>query len=311
MSYAFHRALVLAASVHGAALLVVTVRPTPPAPAPRLAEAPIELSIEALTPAPSPPSPLTEARDQETPPAAAATGPQVAPRAERQVRRDEPEPGPALALSASVAPPSSAAPLPWAAGSADAEERGRKAVAGLFAGGTWIGGLAPDVAPTTGEAPRREPGIDPDKAGKLLRESMGRADQARGLGFGGPVASAARQASLSRLAPIEGAATFEVLTGPDGRVTSVILRGSRGGDWGPVVSELRALLAGQRLRVPEGAPGVAVAVRVEAKRQLPSGKAPEASSVELEGLGGKFDLADLSGKVSRIVSARVVDERRL
>ncbi|MCU0654041.1 MAG: hypothetical protein MUF64_01715 [Polyangiaceae bacterium] len=309
MSYAFHRALVLAASVHGAALLVVTVRPTPSLPAPPPAEAPIELSIEALTPpAPSPPS-APEARDPETPPAAAAIGPQAAPRAERQVRRDEPEPGPALI--ASVAPPSSAAPLPWAAGSADAEERGRKAVAGLFAGGTWIGGLAPDAAPTTGEAPRRENRIDPDQAGKLLRESMGRADQARGLGFGGPVASAARQASLSRLAPIEGAATFEVLTGPDGRVTSVILRGSRGGDWGPVVSELRALLAGQRLRVPEGAPGVAVAVRVEAKRQLPSGKAPEASSVELEGLGGKFDLADLSGKVSRIVSARVVDERRL
>jgi hypothetical protein len=78
-----------------------------------------------------------------------------------------------------------------------------------------------------------------------------------------------------------------------------------------VVGALRALLAGKRLRVPAGAAGVAVAVRVEARRQLPSGRSPDASAVAVKGLGGEFDVADLSGQVSRIVSARIVHERRL
>lgn len=212
--------------------------------------------------------------------------------------------------SGATALPASSVALPWASGEGtdDREERGKRALAGLFGGRAWIAG---EAAEAPASAPRREPRVDPDQGGKLLRESMDRADQARGLGFGGVVASAAHQACLTRSAPVEGAATFEVQAGPDGVVTSVSVRGTRGGDWTSVVGALRALLAGKRLRVPTGAAGVAVAVRVEARRQLPSGRSPDASAVEVKGLGGSFDLADLSGQVSRIVSARIVHERRL
>jgi hypothetical protein len=200
--------------------------------------------------------------------------------------------------------------LPWAGGEGtdDREERGKRALAGLFGGRAWIAG---EAAEAPAAAPRREPRVDPDQGGKLLRESLDRADQAKGLGFGGVVASAAHQACLTRSAPVEGAATFEVQAGPDGVVTSVSVRGTRGGDWSSVVGALRALLAGKRLRVPAGGGGGGGAVRVEARRQLPSGRSPDASAVAVKGLGGEFDVADLSGQVSRIVSARIVHERRL
>jgi hypothetical protein len=148
---------------------------------------------------------------------------------------------------------------------------------------------------------------DPDKAGKLLREMLDTADKNKGLGFGGPVVSAARAAALSVEAPPEGAATFEVLTDADGIVTSVRMTDGQPG-WSRAAASLTASLRGQKLRIPAGSAGVVVVVRVEARMQLPSGQT--SGLPKFGGPGVQFDLADVAAKPSRVVSSRIVSERR-
>lgn len=303
-------ATLIAVGLHGAALSLLPASPSVPV-VPREEPAPLELVLEIEEP-PQPPSAVVPDLSPQ-PEASPARG-----RLARLVPLPAPVVPPASPEAVAVPLPSVSVAAPFGAppAASGADSRGQQAIAGLFRGGVWLPGVNPGAEASGGSsAPRREPGIDPDLGGKLLRESMDRTNQARGLGFGGPVASAAHQACLSKNAPTEGAATFDVLTGPDGAVISVSVRGTRGGDWSSVAEVLRSILAGKRLQVPPGAAGVAVAVRVEAKLQLPSGKSPNDPAVQAEirglGVSGTFDLADLSGKVSRIVSARITNERRL
>lgn len=133
-------------------------------------------------------------------------------------------------------------------------------------------------------------------------------DQERGLGRGGVVATLARSAALGA-GPEEGEATFLVMADRDGRVTSVSLSEDRGG-WSAVTRALERSLAGKRLRVPPGANGLSVAVRVQAKVQLPSGSSPK-RPVRGAGAGAEFDVADIGATPTRVVSARVTSERVL
>lgn len=326
-------AVLAAVALHGALLVTASAWALRRAPLASLTSTPaavdaIELSIESIESIepvearsePAPPTTAEPAPDDGSPsrPLVASNARQVRPGATTALP-DETTPTPpggAAGAGPGEAPPGHVV-SPFASGEAP-DERGRRAIAGLMSGSSWL--LNPEApgAPAVGSSralpgPRSE---DPDRGGKLLRESLDRANQDKGLGFGGPVASAAHQASLSAKAPVQGAVTFEVLTDAAGTVTAVSLRGASGGDWSSVAGVLRSLLSRQKLRVPTGSSGVAVAVRVEAKQQLPSGRAPTERGAKITGVGplslsGQFDLADLSSKVTRVVSARVVSERRL
>ncbi len=141
-----------------------------------------------------------------------------------------------------------------------------------------------------------------------LGQALEARDQERGLGRGGVVATLARGAAIGA-GPQEGEATFLVIADRDGRVTSVSLTEDRGG-WTAVTRALERSLAGKRLRVPPGANGLSVAVRVKAKVQLPSGADPR-HPVRGSGAGAEFDVADIGATPSRVISARVTSERVL
>lgn len=323
----FSKALLAATVLHGAlfgALSARAQRPAAEALTPVALDA-IELSIEVDVSAPServaspeaqPDSPPADA----APPAAAAVDPGRL--TDRLHASQLPPPTAPTGTEVAPAPVASAALSPFAPspfGDAPGEapgDRGRQAVAGLMrGGGSWLlapgSGAAPAPVEATGRGPRRDD--DPDKGGRLLRESLDRANAARGLGFGGPVVGAAQTAVHAPGAPSQGKASFEVVTDATGAIVSITPRGAAtGGDWGPVLAALRAQLAGRKLRVPEGANGVAVVVQVEAKQQMPSGKGEGSGPVHMTGpVSGEFDVADIGAKVARVVSARIVNERRL
>jgi hypothetical protein len=212
---------------------------------------------------------------------------------------------------ASVTPPAASVEVvasPFASGEPEesAEQRRQRAMAALQRGPGWI----PPVGGEGGDAPLPGPRVavqDPERAAKLVRELIETADKNKGLGFGGPVVSAARTAALSVDAPSEGAATFEVLTDADGVVTSVRMTDGQPG-WSRAAASLISALRGQKLRIPSGTSGVAVIVRVEARMQLPSGQS--SSTPKFGGGGLQFDVADVAAKPSRVVSSRLLSERR-
>lgn len=205
-------------------------------------------------------------------------------------------------IATAPAPASSAAMPP---GDDDREARGRAAVASLFAGKLSPGPMAP-AAPESSVAPAL-PEVSKDRAGEVVRDLLDAHDSAIGVGFGGPVATAAHQASLSSSAPQTGDATLEAIADRSGAVIDVhVVSGMPSPNaWASVASATLAGLRSQRLRV--GGRGASVVVKVEAKVRLPSGAN---SGLERKGAGAQFDLADIGAVKLRVVSARVISERR-
>lgn len=141
----------------------------------------------------------------------------------------------------------------------------------------------------------------PVDAAKIFRDAADKRDLALGVGFGGPVAAAARSALSSPSAPVGGSGRYEVRTNAVGQIVAVR---ALSGDvaWQAFAASLQAALAGRTLRVPEGARGVVVVVALEARQQEVAG----ARSNVL-----RFDVANLAAGPSRVVSARVESERTL
>jgi hypothetical protein len=96
-----------------------------------------------------------------------------------------------------------------------------------------------------------------------LRAGLRASDSRRGPGRSGPVVSEARAVALA-VGPARGNAWFDVRADADGQVSSVTLVrfGSDGAAWQRVGQQLQSRLARHRLRVPEGAHGLRVAIRV-------------------------------------------------
>ncbi len=143
-----------------------------------------------------------------------------------------------------------------------------------------------------------------------LKAGLDAKDTEAGTGYGGPVASAAHGAAQGSLAPEAGFATFDVQTDAAGTITGVKLvdfNADKAG-WEYVASGMRKTLSTQKLRVPTGANGVYVRVRVEASMKLPSGAK---KGVQVQGLGFGFDVADIGQQPKRVVSARVLSEQRI
>jgi hypothetical protein len=154
-----------------------------------------------------------------------------------------------------------------------------------------------------------------------LVEGLRQLDDDLGLGSGGPVVSAAHAVPVEALVSIDGAGTFDVLTDPSGRVVSVRVADVTSDDpeWQKVARALLAQLAGHTLRVPRGANGVAVRMRVEVIARMPSGAkaghsvTPYAGGGEGPGAYGglRGDLSDIGASPVRTVHARITASRAL
>lgn len=146
-----------------------------------------------------------------------------------------------------------------------------------------------------------------------LKSALDAKDTEVGSGFGGPVVSAAHAAANPSGAM--GWATFDVSTDALGTVTMVRVVDFGGGDsksWQSVAKGIHATLGATHLRVPPGAAGVAVRIRVDAAMKYPSGATtPITPMIGAGTVGGSFDLADIGQPKRRIVQVRIVAEQRI
>lgn len=209
----------------------------------------------------------------------------------------------------------------------------------------------PDVAgplttpSETQSKPRVDHGIDLGLSGELFRPRPG---DERSLGEARPDATAitrrlndslaandgvergrargnvlisALSASVRQAGPAEqGSAIIRVTFNASGELSGVELLKGGVNDWAAAIQSFRARARGKRLQLPRGAAGLRVTYDVRSKLQLPSGAAADSGPIRLERpslmpngltLRGDFDPTDLSGKTSRVVSARVVAEEVL
>jgi hypothetical protein len=142
-----------------------------------------------------------------------------------------------------------------------------------------------------------------------IKGTLDAKDQVIDGGYGGPVVSAAHAAASGIHAPQVGYATFDIETDGKGLVTTVKLV-DYGGDlgWQHVQKELQTNLETQRLKVPAGANGVHVRVRVDADMRLPSGAKQK---ITPQGLGFGFDVSDIGAVKHRVVAVKLVEQHRL
>ena len=115
-----------------------------------------------------------------------------------------------------------------------------------------------------------------------LAEGLDAHDVAVGLGRGGPVITALENAAAGDAAPFEGAATFDFAIRSDGHVSMSVLDATSSlEDWSRVGEATRKALDPKMVRVPPGARGWHVVVRVEAKVQYPNGLDPKLLGTKL------------------------------
>lgn len=145
-----------------------------------------------------------------------------------------------------------------------------------------------------------------------LKGALDAKDTENGTGFGGPVVSAAHAAAGG--SSVLGWATFDVSTDSLGTVTRVKLV-DWGGDekqWQGVAKDLDAAMGGKKLKVPTGAGGVSVRLKVSAAMKLPSGASkPLTPFVGAGTVGAEFDVADIGQKPKRMVAVQIVAESRI
>lgn len=144
-------------------------------------------------------------------------------------------------------------------------------------------------------------------------------DARRGYGRGnifiGALSSAVRVAG-----PPVGEAVISASFNAMGELNGLTLVQGTVGDWSRAIQAFRTQAKQKRVPMPSGAKGLRITFRVAAKIQKPSGKEIDVSSLNLKRpslaangltLRGDFDLADLSGKSTQSVSARVLSEEVL
>jgi hypothetical protein len=250
---------------HAALLALVTLAPAPPA-AVRVAEPPLETSIDIeLTPEPVPSSPVPEQSSVAVAfPTSLAVG-RVASHVpdERQAPSDD--------TSAAVAPtPSFERPLDLRAPqtlSADAVGLGGRNV---FLGALPDGTSAP--APHDTPPANVAPGVQ-----QSLRDALHEHDHGIGLDIGGPVVAIVEDLTRPSSTPLNSRAVFEVTADASGNVTAVSLADASQGraEWERVATSLREALRTRKLHVPAGTGGVAITLEVASRWQLPSGHDPD------------------------------------
>jgi len=109
-----------------------------------------------------------------------------------------------------------------------------------------------------------------------LAEALTARDVDLGLGQGGQVLSAFEARARTMDVAVEGWAVFDVGIDSSGRVSVAVTDASSARDaWERVARTAVADVDAKRIRIPRGARGWRIAVRVEAKEQYPDGERPK------------------------------------
>jgi len=109
-----------------------------------------------------------------------------------------------------------------------------------------------------------------------LAEALTARDVDLGLGQGGQVLSAFEARARTMDVAVEGWAVFDVGIDSSGRVSVAVTDASTSRDaWERVARTAVADVDARRIRIPRGARGWRIAVRIEAKEQYPDGERPK------------------------------------
>ncbi len=109
-----------------------------------------------------------------------------------------------------------------------------------------------------------------------LSEALTARDVDLGLGQGGQVLSAFEARARTMDVAVEGWAVFDVGVDSSGRVSVAVTDASTARDaWERVARTAVADVDAKRIRIPRGARGWRIAVRIEAKEQYPDGERPK------------------------------------
>ncbi|MGH7280180.1 MAG: hypothetical protein ACRELY_01535, partial [Polyangiaceae bacterium] len=127
-------------------------------------------------------------------------------------------------------------------------------------------------------------GTKPSPGGVV--EGLDAADAARGFGRGGPVVQAVEEVSRDPTAPPEGVAMFDIAIEKNGKISvSVSESTANREDWQRLTTDIARAVQKKAIRMPEGANGLRVGVRVEAKIRFPDGRDPKKSGAYASGTG--------------------------
>lgn len=117
-------------------------------------------------------------------------------------------------------------------------------------------------------------------------EGLDAADVARGFGRGGPVVQAVEEVAHDPTAPPEGIAMFDIAIEKNGKISvSVSESTANREDWQRLTADIARAVQKKAIRMPEGANGLRVGVRVEAKIRFPDGRDPKKSGAYASGTG--------------------------
>ncbi|MEO6419858.1 MAG: hypothetical protein ABIP39_10650 [Polyangiaceae bacterium] len=180
--------------------------------------------------------------------------------------------------------------------------------------------------PSESESPGAAPAPASSTGG--LIESLDAQDVARGFGRGGPARTAAEMAT--RDAAVMGSAIFAVKIDVQLNVTVELANVSSDyPGWARVAEDIKRTIVAKNVRMPHGAKGLRISVRVEAKDQYPDGRNPKSvggyagaggvgysgkvcsAGIVGIGIGGGCSPENIGAPAVRIVSARIVAESRL
>jgi hypothetical protein len=133
--------------------------------------------------------------------------------------------------------------------------------------------LSPDLVAPSGPRGTESPAPRRRSTTGGVAEALAEHDVAIGLGRGGPVLDAVEDAARSSEAPVAGTATFEVTVGRDGHVDAhVVAADGEAEGWERLAASLTSRIDPRRVRLPPGARGWRVVVRVDAREQLADGR---------------------------------------
>ncbi len=205
--------------------------------------------------------------------------------------------------------------------------------------GTYWKGVAMGAASQPQATDDANAPAPPRSTDRILRDQLDAHDRSVGLGSAGPLVSAAHAAAAASLAPDVGVATLDVECDGKGEVVDVhvVAANADASAWNGVARELFHRMSATRLRVPAGARGVRVRVRIAAERALPSGDMGETNlgAVPDDAPGGNrvcegkgiqrrciagfpigitksgSDVVNANARASRVVRVQIVDETTL
>ncbi len=146
-------------------------------------------------------------------------------------------------------------------------------------------------------------------AGEAMRGALHDNDVALGLGGGGPVVAALESALRESTAPDESHAVLVAIADESGNVLRIdVESASDVAAFHAVAAELLVRLQGHKVRVPQGARGLAMRIDVASALAMPSGGSV---GIDPKSAGGHFDITDLGAARRRVIHARVLAEQLL